>query len=403
MQPLSLPRRFLLRSLGAAALLPLGAARAQLAAAPAGGTKFLFVFLRGGLDMASVLVPVHSDFYYRVRPNIAIARPGSDPACAIALDGDWGLHPALRETVLPLWERRQAAFVAYTGPADRSRSHFETQDSIELGQAPGASVRDYQSGFLGRLAAEVGGARPIAFTSQLPLAMRGRQRIASIALAGAVHTGIDARQRRLLERMYAGTELAPDVEEGLELRAGVAQDLMGEAEDPSRGALPAHALEAPSRRMAVLMRERFDIAFVDVGGWDTHVGQGGAQGQLATHLAGLGRGLAAFAEAMGERWRDTVVVVASEFGRTVRENGNRGTDHGHGTAYLVLGGAIRGGRVAGEQRALTRESLFEDRDQPVLQDGRDVLAGLLQRVYGLSPPAIDRIFPRAQPMDFRLA
>jgi uncharacterized protein (DUF1501 family) len=292
--------------------------------------------------------------------------------------------------------------VAYTGPADLSRSHFETQDSIELGQAPGAGSRNYRSGFMNRLALEISGARPIAFTAQLPLAMRGERRIANMALAGTVHGVLDERQRHLVEAMYAGNSLAPDLQEGLEVRAEISRDLMGEADDPSRGAIPARALEAPARRMALLLRERFDLAFLDVGGWDTHVGQGASTGQLASRLAELGRGLATFADSMGDRWRDTVVVVMSEFGRTTRENGNRGTDHGHGTAYLVLGGGIRGGRVAGEQVALTRENLFEDRDQPVMQDGRDVLAGLLQRCYALSPAAIDRVFPQARAIDLGL-
>jgi uncharacterized protein (DUF1501 family) len=158
--------------------------------------------------------------------------------------------------------------------------------------------------------------------------------------------------------------------------------------------------------MARLMRERFDLGFVDVGGWDTHVGQGGATGYLATRLAELGRGLAGFAEEMGDdAWRDTVVVVVSEFGRTFRENGNQGTDHGHGTVYWVLGGGLAaqaGGRVLGEQVALSPQTLFQNRDYPVLNEYRAVLGGLFTRLYGLSPAQVGQVFAGVRPIDLGL-
>jgi uncharacterized protein (DUF1501 family) len=150
------------------------------------------------------------------------------------------------------------------------------------------------------------------------------------------------------------------------------------------------------------MQGEYRLGFVDVGGWDTHVGEGGAAGYLATRLDELGRGLGAFAQAMGAAWRDTVVVVISEFGRTFRENGNRGTDHGHGTVYWVLGGDVRGGRVAGEQLRVSRDTLFQDRDYPVLNEYRAVLGGLFARLYGLDAAEISKIFPEAKPRDLAL-
>jgi len=150
------------------------------------------------------------------------------------------------------------------------------------------------------------------------------------------------------------------------------------------------------------MRGGYRLGFVDVGGWDTHVGEGGAQGYLATRLDELGRGLAALAAAMGDAWRDTVVLVVSEFGRTFRENGNRGTDHGHGTVYWALGGGLRGGRVAGEQLRVARDTLFQNRDYPVLNEYRALLGGLFGRVYGLDGEALARIFPGTAPQDFAL-
>ena len=186
-------RRFLAHTGGLASGLLL--LRSQSMAASQSAPRLLLVFLRGGLDTASVLVPVASDFDYRVRPDIAIARPGSRPDAALPLDGTWGLHPALGDTLLPLYQRRELAFVAFAGTDDVSRSHFETQDSMELGQQL-SGTRDFSSGFLNRLAAILGGAvNPIAFTEQLPLIMRGPQQIGNVALSSVGKTAIDPRQR----------------------------------------------------------------------------------------------------------------------------------------------------------------------------------------------------------------
>jgi uncharacterized protein (DUF1501 family) len=404
-------RRTLLQGLAA---LPLATLRFAAYAAPAAGSKFLLVFLRGGLDTASVLVPVGSDFYYRVRPDIAIARPGTQVDAALALDADWGLHPALGETLLPLYQRKELVFVAFAGTEDVSRSHFETQDSIELGQAPGGA-RDFGSGFLNRLVAALGGVgngsdaganggcKPIAFTEQLPLVMRGTQLIGNVALQSVGKMALDARQRDLIAAMYASTRFSVPVGEGFAVREEIMMDLADEMDSASRGATTTKGFERDSQRMGKLMRQKFDLGFIDVGGWDTHVGQGAAKGYLATRLEELGRGLAAFATAMGPAWRDTTVVVMSEFGRTMRQNGNHGTDHGHGTAYLVLGGAVRGGRVAGEQREITEAGLFQNRDLPVLNEYRDVLGGLFARQFGLSTRDLDKVFPGARPRDLQLA
>ncbi|HQQ71656.1 MAG TPA: DUF1501 domain-containing protein, partial [Alicycliphilus sp.] len=161
-----------------------------------------------------------------------------------------------------------------------------------------------------------------------------------------------------------------------------------------------------AQRMAGLMRERFDLGFVDVGGWDTHINQGGAAGQLAGRLDELGRGLAGFAQELGaEPWRHTVVVVISEFGRTFRENGNRGTDHGHGTVYWLLGGGLSaraGGRIVGEQVEVGEKTLFQNRDYPVLNEYRTVLGGLFARMYGLNAAQLQRVFAGVAPKDLQL-
>jgi uncharacterized protein (DUF1501 family) len=144
------------------------------------------------------------------------------------------------------------------------------------------------------------------------------------------------------------------------------------------------------------------VKIADVGGWDTHVNQGAATGYLADRLGELGRGLAGFAEEIGPEWHDTVVVVISEFGRTFRENGNRGTDHGHGSVYWVLGGGIKGQRIVGEQVGVDERHLFQNRDYPVLTDYRSLLGGLFQRMYGLDQNGLQRVFASVKPRDFAL-
>jgi len=150
------------------------------------------------------------------------------------------------------------------------------------------------------------------------------------------------------------------------------------------------------------MSDRYNLGFVDVGGWDTHVGQGAATGMLANRLGQLGRALAAYADAMGPAWKQATVVVISEFGRTFRENGNKGTDHGHGTVYWVLGGNVQGGRIAGRQVKVAQNTLFQDRDYPVLNEYRALFAGLFSRLYGLDKARLAQIFPGIAPLDLKL-
>jgi uncharacterized protein (DUF1501 family) len=218
---------------------------------------------------------------------------------------------------------------------------------------------------MNRLAAQIGAGRAISFTNQLPVAFRGETSITNVALNGAGHTAFDARQSALIAGMYKDTPYAGTISEGFAARETVMRELGEEMVAASRNAVNARGFVGQAPRIARLMRGDYRLGFVDVGGWDTHVGEGGAQGYLALRLEEFGRGVAAFAAAMEGAWRDTVVVVISEFGRTFRENGNRGTDHGHGTVYWVLGGSLRGARVAGEQPRLSRvERLSRDPRRP---------------------------------------
>ncbi len=355
--------------------------------------------MRGGYDAANLLVPTSSSFYYESRPNIAIPRPGPTPDAALPLDADWGLHPALRDTVFPLYRSGQATFIPFAGTDDLTRSHFETQDSIELGQVLGGS-QNFQSGFLNRLVSVLDGARPISFTEQLPILFRGDVQVANMALKSLGKPSVDSRQSALISEMYKNNPLSLQVAGGFSVREEVIRDLSAEMEAASRGAITSKGFELEARRIGKLMREQFNIGFVDVGGWDTHVGEGGAGGYLAGRLEELGVGLAAFSDELGPTWRDTVVVVISEFGRTFRENGNRGTDHGHGSVYWVLGGGIRGGSIRGEQVSVRQDTLFQNRDYPVINEYRSLLGGLFARIYGLNNNQLERIFPGAKSRDF---
>jgi uncharacterized protein (DUF1501 family) len=425
---MSLSRRDLLKLalVGAAhPLLPVRGIVSQAFAAPAAAdAKFLLVFLRGGYDAANVIVPVGSEFYYESRPTIAIPKPDPlNPLAAISLARPneavrWGLHPALKDSMLPLWQKGQLAFVPFAGSDDLTRSHFETQDSVEGGMpvdAPGVTPHSYGSGFLNRLAAALEGTgAPVSFTDGLPIVMTGEVAVPNVSLKGAGAAPFDARQTGLLASMYEGTRFEPLIAEGFDVRKTAADqaaalargevtpDMSAEMIAANRNAMTAKGFELEARRMAGLMRDKFNVAFIDVGGWDTHVNEGNAQGQLATLLASLGQGLAGFAEQLGPAWSHTVVVVLSEFGRTFRENGTHGTDHGHGSAYWVLGGAIQGGRLVGNEVVVAPKALNQNRDFPVLTEYRALLGGLFKRMYLLDNTRLGRVFPNAVPTDLGL-
>ena len=384
---------------GALALL-----NARLWAGGPGDTKLLVVMLRGAYDGASLLVPWASDFYYRSRPGIAVPRPGSGDANAgIALDRDWALNAAVRDSLHALYMNKQAAFIPFSGSDDVSRSHFQAQDLMELGQGASGAL-DYSSGYLNRLVEALSGkvAGGVSFTGNLTPVFKGAVAVPNISLKGNPKSRLPPRSADLIASLYEGTPLSGLATSGMETKKRVSEELMTEMAESSRGAGAARAFENQARAIGKLMRDRpaYSIGFVDVGGWDTHVNQGSAEGALAANLAGLADGLAAFAREMGPRWKSTVVVVMSEFGRTFRENGNRGSDHGHGNTLWVLGGGIAGGRIAGRQVALTEASLFQNRDLPILNDYRSVLAHLFARIYGLGDAALGRVLPGAKAEDY---
>ncbi len=388
-------RRSLLKS--AVAALPLATVAGRLYATPVvTAPRLLVVFLRGAYDAANIVIPASSDFYYAARPTLAVPKRAS-----LVLDSDWSLHPALKDTLYPLWQKKQVAFVPFAGTDDASRSHFETQDTIELGQPAGGS-RDYRSGFMSRIAQTLSGDRPIAFTSQLPLTFRGGVAIPNIALNYAGKPGIVGKNAALIEAMYRGQDLAPAVSEGFKVQDEVYQAISAEMQAANRNAVSPKGFELAAQRIGILMRDKFNLGFVDIGGWDTHVNEGGTEGYLPNRIGELGRGLATLATELGPQWANTLVIVVSEFGRTFRENGDRGTDHGHGSVYWVLGGGIGGGHIAGRQLAVTQANLFQDRDYPVLNDYRSLIGGVLQKGYGMRSNQLEAVFPGANPTDLQL-
>ena len=181
-----------------------------------------------------------------------------------------------------------------------------------------------------------------------------------------------------------------------------AEDKAKEMTAANRNAISTQGFAIEARRIGKLMQHDYSLGFIDVGGWDTHVNQGAANGTLANLFSQLGAGINAYAEEMGNMWAQTTVVVMSEFGRTLRENGNHGTDHGHGSVYWVLGGGLHGGKVVGEQIAVEQKTLFQNRDYPVLNEYRSVLSGLFARIYGLNASQLDVIFSGVKGRDLGL-
>ncbi len=410
-----LTRRSVMQSATGAAIVPLGhgAWAATAAAGPgqngAGGAKRLIVILlRGAVDGLNVVVPYADAAYYEARPTIAIARP-PEPEGALALDGHFGLHPALA-ALMPLWRERDLGFIVAAGSPDPNRSHFEAQRYIENG-TPGCSTT--ADGWMNRLLQALPGRRgpteAIMVGPTLARILSGAAPVANLPLGpgDARLMPIDRPQLAgTFGRLYAADDaLGAAYREGRSARAQLLGDLAREQAIADAGAPPPASFAARAARLGRLIGgdERIRLAFIGLGGWDTHVDQGGEKGQLARRLGALGDGLAQLARGLGAAWRDTVVVVLSEFGRTVRENGDRGTDHGHGNAIWVAGGAIRGGRIYGEWPGLTTGQLYQRRDLAITTDFRAALAAILGPHMGLADRELDLIFPGAPPAGAGLA
>lgn len=392
---------------GAAALLPLGP-HAWAMAAEGGPQRLIVILLRGAVDGLNVVVPYAEQAYYRERSSIAIAPPGKQDG-ALALDGHFGLHPALAG-LMALWQNREIAFVHAAGSPDPTRSHFDAQLYLENGTPGQDTTRD---GWMNRLLLALPGPRgamdAVSVSPTLPRILAGKAAVATLPLGprGARALPIDQPNvGAAFDRLYSGDdELGRSYREGRAARAQLIAALAAERKIADNGAPPPTGFPAQAARLGALIRRQSSIrlAAIGLGGWDTHVNQGNHTGQLARHLRPLGEGLAALARGSGEAWRDTVVVVLSEFGRTVRENGNGGTDHGHGNVVWLLGGAINGGRVYGAWPGLEPAQLYQRRDLAVTTDFRTVLAAVLERHMRLGDRQLQAVLPEAPPAQPELA
>ncbi|MBV9863261.1 MAG: DUF1501 domain-containing protein [Alphaproteobacteria bacterium] len=390
-------RRDLLRFTAAAGLLS-AAAPAWAATAPGGPKRLIVIFLRGAVDGLSVVVPHAEADYYAVRPSIAIPRPG-DPGGVLPLDQRFGLHPALA-ALMPLWHDGALAFVHAAGSPDGTRSHFDAQLFIENG-TPGRSLT--QDGWMNRLLAALPGphgpADAVSVGPTLPRILAGPMPVANLPLGpqAAQSMPIDKPEvASAFDRLYAGNDRQSEAyRQGRTARAELIGDLPTEERIADNGAPPPQGFPVEAAQLAHMIGQdrRIRLAFASLGGWDTHVNQGNQGGQLANHLKPLGDGLAGLARGLGRDWDDTVVVVLSEFGRTVRENGNGGTDHGHGNVIWLLGGAVKGGRVYGDWPGLAAAQLYEGRDLAVTTDYRAVLAAVLERHLRLGDRQLATVFP----------
>ncbi len=407
-------RRALLKNGGLALMgfsaLPAFLTRAVAASPSTSGKRKILVvlFQRGAADGLNIVVPYGDANYYSLRPSLAIPAPsaaglGDAANAALDLDGFFGLHPAM-ESVLPLFQQKQMAIVHAAGSPDTTRSHFDAQDYMESGTPGVKSTRD---GWLNRALFQLhdgneSAFRAVALGQSLPRTLQGKAPAVAVPDLRSFNVQGAPSAAGGFEAIYAQTVDKQLGESGRETFDAIG--LLKQA-DPTKYQ-PENGAEYPNQgngqgtrfgralqQIAQLIKADvgLEVAFADAGGWDTHVNQGNTQGQLANLLREMAQSLAAFQKDMGDRMEDIVVVTMSEFGRTARENGNRGTDHGHANCMFVMGGGVQGGKVYGRWPGLAPEQLNEGRDLALTTDFRTVLSEVL--VKHQKNDALVQIFP----------
>jgi uncharacterized protein (DUF1501 family) len=365
------------------------------------------IFQRGAVDGLNMVVPFGDKSYYRLRPNLAIPKPDRTENSAIDLDGFFGLHPALAP-LKPIYDARHMAIVHAVGSPDPTRSHFDAQDYMESG-TPGRKAT--VDGWLNRalvpqVQKDSSPMRAVSLGTALPRAMRGQNEAVAIANLNDFQIR-DTRGAGTFESMYENSldqvlnGAGRETFEAVKLMQSVQKQPYTPAGDVQ---YPNSGLGQDLMQIARLIKSNvgLEVAFAEMRGWDTHVNEVGARpavGQLANLLAQFGSALAAFYQDLGDRMADVSVVTMSEFGRTARENGSRGTDHGHANVMFAFGGGIRGGKVHGQWPGLEQEQLYEQRDLQLTTDFRDVLGELVVRHLGNSRLA--SVFPGYDQPKFR--
>ncbi len=397
-------RRVFLKS-GSMAMLTLGFAPSFLTRTlQAAGNRqrlLITVFQRGAVDGLNMIVPFGEAEYYRVRPSIAIPRPGTPRESAIDLDGFFGLHPRMA-ALKPFWDDRSLAIVHACGSHDPTRSHFDAQDYMESA-TPG--VKSTKDGWINRYLQTIVNAdasrsplRGVALTRTMPRAMQGPAPALAVGRVDEfnVHGGMSASAS--FEDAYA--QAADRVLNGT---AQEAFDAMRTLDGVRRGRYqPAVGATYPSTPFGQALQEiarlakanvGLQVAFAESGQWDHHVAEGSVTGQIANRLGDFADGLAALTRDLGDRMADTLILTMSEFGRAVAENGNRGTDHGHGNAMIAIGGNVNGGKVYGRWPGLRTEDRYEGRDLAVTTDFRDVFGEVLTEHLAMNANGGASVFP----------
>ena len=363
------------------------------------GKTMVVVFQRGAIDGLNAVIPFKEPAYYTLRPSIAIAEPASGEERAIDLDGFYGLHPALAP-LKSIYDKGHFAVVHAAGSPDNTRSHFDAQDYMEIG-TPG--IKNTPDGWLNRCLNEKkkseSSFRGVSVTPQLPRILAGSAPTLTLSSIDEFRLRNDAIAATL-QRLYTRTSDELFRFGGQNLFAAMAELRRVESKmPPSAERYPAGRFGASLAQIVRLIKADvgLEIAFTEIQGWDTHVNQGGAKGQMANRLKDLAEGLATFYRDLGDRVEDVVLITLSEFGRTARENGNRGTDHGHANVMFALGGPVRGGKVYGRWPGLAPEALHEDRDLALTTDYRTVCGEVISRHLGQKD--LSKIFPafRAAP------
>jgi uncharacterized protein (DUF1501 family) len=400
-------RRYFLKQSGVAmvgmSMMPAFLQRA-IAATPSNGKKQLVVlFQRGAADGLNIVVPFGEQNYYRLRPTIAIPQPKRGATdTVIDLDGFFGLHPSLAP-LEPLFHKDQLAIVHAAGSPDPTRSHFDAQDFMESG-TPG--VKATEDGWLDRALQTIpeenaSPFRAVAMGPTLPRMLHGSANAIALpdlrqfkvipqsaAMANVAEGGFEAMYAQTVDHALHGT--STETFEAIDMLKKIDTSKM----PPENGAqYPTSRLGQSLQQIGQLLRANIgvEVLFVDCGGWDNHVNEGGVQGQLSNLLKDLGQGLAAFHQDMGDRMQDIVFVTMSEFGRTAKENGNRGTDHGHANCMFVMGGDVKGGRVYGQWPGLSDHQLNEGRDLALTTDFRCVVGEALTKHIGVKD--LSTVFP----------
>jgi uncharacterized protein (DUF1501 family) len=372
------------------------------AATSSDSSRLIVIMLRGAVDGLSVVAPYADQNYYNARPTIAIAKPGEVDGL-LRLDNMFGLHPSLA-MLLPYWDSANLSFIHASGSHDSTRSHFDAQDYMESG-TPGK--KSTQDGWLNRLASSLSQEnieaskrlQAVNLGPVMPRIFAGPSPVASLAQGNAaVAKGVLDKEpvADAFAKLYSGTDrLSETVREATATRKEIMTSLASDDPKADQGSLSLRGLAQDTARLGQLIQRdaRVRLAFVPVGGWDTHVNQGNGKGQLANRLALLGEAIDSLIKNMGNRFSETTIVVMSEFGRTVKQNGNQGTDHGHGNVMWTFGGNLKGGQVLGQWPGLETSALKDGRDLAITTDFREPIIKILEQKFRLSDRQLGAVFP----------